>query len=72
MPLSIEAATAKDKRTGLAPMQHRHFSTIAAVLASMPDRPSAEVAAHHFASELIKTNPAFNRARFLTACEVES
>ncbi len=70
--LKPETALAKDRRTGLSPMQHRHFSTVAAILATMPDRASAEVAAHHFAAELPATNPKFDRARFLAACNVES
>lgn len=70
--LTAQTALAKDIRTGLSPMQHRHFATVAAIIATMPDRPSAEVAAHHFAAELPATNPKFNRARFLAACNVES
>lgn len=62
------AAKAKDPRSGLGPLQHRHFAAIAAVVATMAGRPSAEVATHHFATELRATNPKFDKARFLAAC----
>lgn len=60
MPLSAKAAHEKDRRTSISEMQHRHFAT------------DAETVAHHFAGELHATNPKFDKARFLTACEVES
>lgn len=70
--LNPNTALAKDKRTGLAPMQHRHFATIAEIISRADDKPSAEEMAHHFARLLPKTNPHFDKARFLAACGVES
>ncbi len=74
--LTSQSATRKDKRTGIADMQHRHFTTIATILSrlvittdlSANDR--KEIAAH-FAMELRATNPKFDRARFLRACGLE-
>ena len=78
--LSEKAATAKDKRTGKADMQHRHFATVATILSRItcygPDG-AISTEAHkqlceRFADELAGTNPRFDRARFLAACEVAS
>lgn len=76
MTLSIEAATRKDKSTGKhVELQHRHFSFIAATLASCKpdgtnsaDLASWEMIVSHFASDCAKSNPRFSRARFITAC----
>jgi len=77
MPLSKEAAKRKDERTGITPMQHRHFATIAVIIKDMcelyvgPERNTcffpAEIA-RHFADRLAETNPRFDRERFLEAC----
>lgn len=70
MTLTTESALAKDKRTGKAEMQHRHFATVAAIIASLPRNPvDRNSVAEHFADELADTNPKFNRDRFLAACE---
>jgi len=70
MTLTPESAKRKDEDedAGLAPMQHRHFATIAKIIRSMPEASRAE-AKKHFASALGKTNPRFDRERFLVACE---
>lgn len=78
MPLKPEAALSKDKLGAKHPatLQHRHFAVIAGILAEMdglflqinPDQRRA--IREHFANHLRKTNPNFNRARFLAACEV--
>ena len=65
--LTTETALRKDRTTGLAPLQHRHFSTIAAIIATM--EPNRIKTAQHFADNLIKTNPHFDRERFLSACK---
>lgn len=67
---------AKDLKSGYANMQHRHFATIAAIIRSMDKVHNQEHGfidiredvAEHFADCLVKTNPAFDRQRFLAAC----
>lgn len=67
--LNTESALRKDKRTGLwGDMQHRHYATIAAIIASMP-LPRRLTVAREFADYLPATNPRFDRTRFLKACE---
>lgn len=71
--LTDQAALNKDRRTGKAPMQHRHFATIASIIAGMnPISPNAQgykqALIEHFADELRGTNPRFNRERFIKAC----
>lgn len=73
MALAFAAARRKDRRTGKAAMQHRHFTTVAEIIRTLPLDPSAHVTvAHHFANELADTNANFDRARFLAACKRES
>lgn len=63
-------ANKKDLRAGLSPMQHQHFATIATIIRGMPActyDPSQ--IAKYFAYHLSETNPKFDRARFLAACE---
>lgn len=64
--LSKLAARRKDDRNAFAEMQHRHFATIAAMPADQ--RPFA---ASHFATYLPRTNPKFDRARFIYAATGE-
>lgn len=71
MVLTTEAALRKDKTNAHATLEHRHFATIAAIIADMPLAFSGVVALH-FADALRHTNPKFDRARFLRACGVES
>ena len=78
MPLTPESALAKDQRTGLAPMQHRHFSTVALILRevrqcdpTLLDAETFETLCRRFAIRLADTNPKFDRERFLAACGVE-
>ena len=74
MALKPEAAARKDKATGIAPMQHRHFASIAAILADMDgencgvSRGQHSDICDHFARHLATSNPKFDRDRFLTAC----
>lgn len=78
MPLKPKSAHAKDMRARPALMQHRHFATIAAIIRNMDvfaftgEEMNADDArcelAHHFAAGLAKTNPHFDRERFLAAC----
>lgn len=72
MSLSIEAARDKDRRNGLSPMEHRHFATIATIIAALANDEDTDKynVAHHFAGYLNATNPRFDRARFLRACGV--
>lgn len=71
MPLTTESALRKDRNTGKATMEHRHFATIAAILRDMPELETHYGRARYFATQLAKTNPRFDRARFLRACGVE-
>ena len=70
MALTAETALRKDKTTGLnVEMQHRHFAAIAAIIESMDECDTPRrIVADHFADELAKTNPRFDRKRFLKAC----
>ena len=75
--LTTDSALRKDLRTGLSNLDHRHFTTIAAIIKMMDGANySAEsprwLTAQHFANELAATNPRFDRARFLKACGVVS
>lgn len=57
----------KDLRGGYCEMQHRHFRTIAAIIRQFPDYGRGPIA-FRFANELEKTNPNFDRDRFMAAC----
>ena len=71
MALSTAAATRKDKTTGKSEMQHRHFATVAAIIASLPHGAKIQrQVAEHFADELATTNDRFDRRRFLQACDL--
>lgn len=72
MALKIEAALRKDRTNTNSTMEHRHFATVAAILADMPARWSQRRVdiINHFADALRHTNPKFDRARFLRACGV--
>ena len=74
MPLTTETALRKDRNTGVANMEHRHFATVAAIIADMDDgtmsRDDVRCVAEHFARKLADTNPRFDRERFLRACGV--
>ncbi len=69
MPLSKQAALNKDKTTGLAPMQHRHFATIATIIRDSNNAAHRHYMANVFADRLGETNPNFDRERFTSACE---
>lgn len=72
MPLKPKTANRKDLRTGISPMQHRHFCTIAAIVRGLGTEHTwtQENLARYFAAELAATNPRFDRERFLAACGV--
>jgi hypothetical protein len=80
MALKIEAALRKDRTNANSTMEHRHFATIAGILASIkkPYAPGCangamvDAVSRHFANELASTNPKFDRVRFLRACGVQS
>lgn len=68
--LTVDAAARKDAQLG--DMQHRHFATVATILRSYNfTAENRRNVCEHFADELRKTNPRFDRARFLRACGVE-
>lgn len=66
--LSQKAADYKDKN-GSRPdvFQHRHYATVAAVIARLKDRDYVALA---FAKEFEDGNPRFDRGRFLRACGI--
>lgn len=64
MLLTEQSALRKDRASGYSDMQHRHFATIAAILSKFnADRETAE----RWADELSRTNPRFDRRRFVRA-----
>ncbi|MBI1316394.1 hypothetical protein GC167_05980 [bacterium] len=74
MALTQKAAHRKDVGK-IADMQHRHFATVATIIADMKTSPRdnwthTEIAGH-FAALLRQTNANFDRDRFLRACGVE-
>lgn len=75
MALTLESALRKDKRNaGGTTFEHRHFASIAAMLKDLPlasKQTKADVI-EYFADELARTNPRFDRKRFLTACGLEN
>lgn len=70
MPLTAESALRKD-RTTQATLEHRHFAFIASVLAECEDLANWGVFCRRFADACARTNPRFDRARFLRACGLE-
>lgn len=75
MALTQASAARKDSRTanGGPELQHRHFAFIADVIRNMPShaatlRTQKRSCALSFADACGRSNPRFNRARFLTAC----
>lgn len=69
MPLKPDAALRKDQTSAYSAMEHRHFATIAAIIASMPAVDSRDEVIAHFSRELARTNPKFNAIRFTVACD---
>ena len=69
--LTIESAARKDRTQPTdANFQHRHFAEIARVIRTLPGAPDIiDDVAEHFADELARTNPRFDRKRFLAACK---
>ena len=68
--LPPNTALNKDKRNAKSPvMEHRHFAVVAGIIAKIHPRLRSEIA-WHFAGELKSTNPKFDEARFLRACDI--
>ncbi len=83
MPLTTQSAARKDKSTaqGVPSFEHRHFAFIAATIVNMDDLANGQTdlaklwqgrVARHFADACARTNPRFDRARFLSACGLQS
>lgn len=73
--LTPESAARKDRTTGQSTtMQHRHMAFIADVLAELTGFSDFDrfAIADRFANALARSNPRFDRARFLAACGVQS
>jgi hypothetical protein len=71
MPLSAAAAARKDAWTKTK-LEHRHFATIARIIAKMSDRPlTRDEIAWHFAGELREHNRNFDSQRFVAACNAK-
>ena len=68
MPLIEQSAHRKDQDAGYANMQHRHFATVAKIISHIPYTDTRLSVREHFANELAKTNPKFDRERFMWAC----
>lgn len=69
MALTAQAALNKDRTNAHAHMgdlQHRHFAVIAGILRDM-NAPTETC--EQWADRLRHTNPRFDRARFLRACQ---
>ena len=72
MPLKPEAALRKDRNTA-ATLEHRHFATIATILACFEaDTTTHGKLVEHFAQELATTNPRFDSERFRRACDPDA
>jgi len=74
--MKTQAANRKDISTANrgVHMEHRHFAFIAATIAAMPDfapslRAQKESVTSAFADALAKTNPRFDRDRFIAAAK---
>lgn len=75
MPLTTESALRKDKTNSCSSMEHRHFATVAGILAGLKPHGVNRHELHEwkhivvgFADALRHTNPRFDRKRFLLAC----
>ncbi len=70
MALTKQSAFRKDKTNAFAStMEHRHFATVAAIIAELGGK-ERRAMANLFADRLRNTNPRFDRQRFLAACGV--
>lgn len=68
-----QASALRKDRTTQSTLEHRHFAFIASVIAGMPAhaatlRAQKRSVALTFADACAGTNPRFDRARFLRAC----
>lgn len=71
MALTQKSANRKDISTANkgVEMQHRHYAAIAAIIRDIEADVMRGVIADHFADGLRATNPKFDRARFIAACQ---
>lgn len=70
MTLTTHSANRKDVNTAKhgVTLEHRHFSFIAGVIASLPDEAIKTAVAQYFAEACDRSNPRFDRDRFFRAC----
>ncbi len=65
MPLTPESALRKDRAaTSTGPLEHRHFAVIAGILRELAASPCQ---VEKWADKLARTNPRFDRRRFIRA-----
>ena len=70
MSMTPASMQRKDAATAAAvpEFEHRHFAYIASIIGSLPAGIERKALAYRFADRLEKTNPRFDRARFINAC----
>lgn len=56
------------RRSRSPTMQRRHYDYVAAIIAAIPCDVERHFTTEHFADHLARTNPDFDRARFVRAC----
>lgn len=71
MALTAQSALRKDRTNANSAMEHRHFATIAAIIAELRDE-DRQAIADFFAERLCGTNSRFDRKRFMAACNTEA
>lgn len=71
MALTTESALRKDRTNANSTLEHRHFATIAAIIAELRDE-DRQAMADFFVERLRGTNPRFDRRRFMLACNAEA
>lgn len=82
MALKSKAAHGKDTRTAACgvELQHRHFAIIAATLKASKPEPHWDankmaqwvVTVHRFRDTCAASNPKFDEARFMAACDAQA
>ena len=66
-------ALRKDQANADRPtLQHRHYAVLAGIFAKRNKVANCNGVCRFFADELAKTNPRFDRKRFLIACGIET
>jgi hypothetical protein len=67
--LKPDAALRKDRANARQTvLEHRHYAVIAGIIRDGFGGDTRALVANVFATHLAKTNPRFDRARFITAC----